>query len=50
MKIKLELSLEEIQLLISGLAELPAKLSFNLLNKIYQEVEKQKKDIEQIKE
>jgi hypothetical protein len=46
-KITLEITLQEADLIVKGLAELPAKLSFNLIQKIGTEIQKsQKQNIE----
>jgi len=48
-KIILEISLQEADLIVKGLAELPAKLSFNLIQKIGAEVQNlQKQEIQKI--
>lgn len=53
MNVKLELTEEEYILMINGLAELPAKTSLNLINKldfIYREQKKQKIEEPKIEE
>lgn len=46
MKIKLELDVNEVQLILNGLGELPAKISIETIIKIKTESEKQIKDFE----
>lgn len=41
MKIKLEFSVEEVNLIIQGLGEIPAKLSMNLIQRIQDEATEQ---------
>ena len=41
MMVKLELSVDEINILLSGLEELPVKRSINLINKIMKESKEQ---------
>lgn len=41
MIVKLELSVDEINILLSGLEELPVKRSINLINKIMKESKEQ---------
>jgi hypothetical protein len=50
MLIKLELTIEETNLLLAGLEELPVKKSINLINKIVKEAQDQTKPKEEIKE
>lgn len=41
MKIKLEFSVEEVNLILQGLGEIPAKLSMNLIQRIQDEASEQ---------
>ena len=43
MKIRLEFSLEEINVILQGLGEIPAKLSMNLIQRIQDEATEQLK-------
>ena len=42
----LELTLEEANLVLAGLLELPAKMSMQLIQKIHQQAQEQQADVE----
>ena len=46
----LELTIEEANLVLAGLLELPAKMSMQLIQKIHQQAQEQQADIEESEE
>ena len=46
----LELNIEEANLVLAGLLELPAKLSMQLIQKIHQQAREQQADVEEPEE